>query len=166
MRWIHIPAIILAFAVACTPGSSPPSGGSSELDREREERAIREMMDRFLEARNNFDAEAVGEFFVEDYDQGNLQAGRLQIRSGAERVEEYRTAFEEGRIVNKLTQDEIHSMRFITPNVAIMDVKHVFVTPEGEPSFRNFATYVLVKREGKWRFAAVRLSPTEEQPTS
>ncbi len=153
--WLAIVAFPTLFA-GCAP---PPSGGAAEFSPEEEKVALETMMERFLEARNNFDADAIGEFFDSEYDQGNINAGRLQITSGPERVDAYRTAFAEGTIENKLEQEEVHSVRFVTPEVAIMDVEHRFTTPEGDVAFRNFATYILVKKNGKWLISAVRLSP-------
>lgn len=125
------------------------------------ETAIRATLAGYVDARNARDAAAVAEFFAEDYDQGNLSMGRLQIHSGKERADAYAEAFREGRILTRMESD-VKNFRPLADDVALLDTELAFVNEQGGHEFHNFATFVFVKREGKWLIGAVRLSPISE----
>lgn len=134
------------------------AAASSGWAQTAEQQAVEGVMASFLEARNARDAEAVSKHFAPDYDQSNLTQGTIQIRSGEERYEAYRTAFMEGRMRNDMAS-ETKSFRLLTDDVALLDAQLSFVNEDGRQALSNFATFVFVKREGEWLIGAVRMSP-------
>ena len=146
------------FLVAFVSGGIPLA---SPQEAAPEKAAVEKVLSEFLSARNARDAEAAAQFFADDYDQGNLAMGRLQIKSGRERYEAYKQAFQEGRMRNRM-DSETKNFRLLTSDVAIADVELKFINDEGRQEFVNFATFVYVQRDGKWLIGAVRLSPLAE----
>lgn len=120
--------------------------------------AVEKTMNGFIEARNARDAERTASFFADDYDQGNLAIGEVQIKSGTERYQAYERAFREGRMRNRMAF-ESNNYRLLSGDVAILDATLSFLNPDGEEELVNYATFIFVKRDGSWLIGAVRLSP-------
>ena len=154
MRFVYV---LLAVAATLLPLSA--------ASQDSEEATIRTTFSEYLTARNNQDAAAVAEFFADDYDQSNLSTGQIQIRSGKERAETYARSFREGSVRNEMTS-EIENLRMLTKDAAILDTELAFVDEDGNTTFRNFASFVFVKRDGAWLIGAVRLSPYTSSPPS
>jgi len=143
------PSLIALIAVA-----SPSLAQDISEDRT----AVEKTLNGFVEARNARDAERTAAFFADDYDQGNLAIGEVQIKSGKERYQAYERAFREGRMRNRMAS-ETQNFRLLTAEVAILDATLSFLNPDGEEELVNYATFLFVKRDGDWLIGAVRLSP-------
>ena len=145
--------IFLSFLALVLVGSS-----ASAQDNASVQAAVEDVMQGFVAARNARDAEAAAKHFADDYDQGNLSTGSIQIRSGKERYEAYRAAFMEGRLRNEM-ETATTNFRQLTENVALLDAELKFKNDSGQQQLTNFATFVFIKRDGQWLIGAVRLSP-------
>lgn len=127
--------------------------GASESD----ELAIRETSRQLVEAFDQHDAAAIGALWAEDGDYidetGEVYSGREAIMDEFDR---YFTR-NQGRTLRLC----VDSIRFITPEVAIVDgTSEVDPPPDGAPVVGRF-TSMRVKRDGKWLCAAVRESAVD-----
>ena len=140
--------LLVTFAAAAWP-QEPPS----------EEAAVRDVWKRFVEARNGRDAKAMESLFDTHYDSVNLRLGRVLITSGKERVANYAKEFAEGRLTNSM-QSNIRTVRFLTADVAIMDLEYWI---KETPALKTFLTCVTLKKNGQWWIAAIRQSRIDEE---
>jgi uncharacterized protein (TIGR02246 family) len=114
---------------------------------------LRELHRAYLAAFNKGSAEAVAAFYAPDADfigvAGDLYKGRAEI--------EKRNASFFAKNKDAKLKSPIGSIRFLTPDVAIVDRSaELSPVPEGGPQ-KVHATIVYVKRDGKWQIASVRL---------
>jgi uncharacterized protein (TIGR02246 family) len=124
---------------------------------EKDEQAIRDGSNKFVDAFNRHDAKAIGAMWTEDGDYidetGQVYSGRKAI------VEEFQRYFATNK--GRTVQVYIDMIRFLTPDVAIVDGTSVVdPPPEGPPVTGRFSS-MRVKRGGKWLVAAVRESAVE-----
>ena len=130
---------------------------TSLLASESEEQAVRETSRQLIEAFNQHDAKAIGQLWTDDGDYvdetGTVTSGREAI------VEEFEGYF--ARNKGRTLRVYVDSIRFITPEVAIVDgTSEVDPPPEGAPVIGRYTSF-RVKREGKWLLAAVRESDVD-----
>jgi uncharacterized protein (TIGR02246 family) len=139
-----------------TPASAKeaPAGGAA---READEAAIRATVEKFVEAYNLQDADAVAELFLPkaqilDADD-NAVEGRENIATlFAEVFQEHpETGIE----------IEIDSIRFIGPNLALETGVSVTVPPEGGIPEAGRYSCLHIRQDGKWSMGLVRDIPAE-----
>jgi uncharacterized protein (TIGR02246 family) len=117
----------------------------------KEEAVIREVVAKYVDARERIDPKSVEELFTSDADQlvssGEWRKGREAVVSGT--MASSRSA--EGK--RSIT---VESVRFLTADVAIADGRYELAGLAGGETRRMWTTLVL-KRTGKsWRIAAIR----------
>jgi uncharacterized protein (TIGR02246 family) len=130
--------ILLAAAVA-------PSGAQG-----RDENDIREMVQRYLDARDRGDEAGVRALFTADADQlvssGEWRRGREALvsgtiastkRGGARRI-------------------SVETIRFPTKDVAIADGRYEISGSPTQGDRRMWSTFVMVRQADGWRIAAIR----------
>jgi uncharacterized protein (TIGR02246 family) len=123
-------------------GQVSPSDGDS--------RAVRDVVARYMRARNDKDAEAVRKLFTADADQlvstGEWRKGIDNLVNGA--------AASSRKEMGK-SSIAIESLRFIDRDVALVDGRYQTTALNG--TVRNMWSTLIVKRgEGEWRIAAIR----------
>jgi uncharacterized protein (TIGR02246 family) len=114
-----------------------------------DEAAVREVVKHYVDARETRDSKAAAELFTADADQlvssGEWRKGRDALVKGAmassQRNEGKRTV-------------TVESVRFITPETAIADGRYEIAGAAG--TRRMWSTFVVTRRDGKWRIAAIR----------
>ena len=111
----------------------------------QDESAIRDLVQKYVDARNNRDAEATRALFTPDADQlvssGEWRKGLDALIRGAMAS----SAKEAGN--SSIT---VQAVRFLTPDIAIVDGRY-------ETSNRKMWSTLIVKRaSGGWRIAAIR----------
>jgi uncharacterized protein (TIGR02246 family) len=150
MRTIAFLAGVLALA-ACQPTEAPPAE-TTETASMSDEDMIRARTDEFEQAVLNADAKAIGALFVEDADlvdqAGNMHHGRLAIE------ERYQKLFE-GPYKGAQGNLEIASVRFVRPDIAVIDGTYELTglkSAEGQdlPAVKGMFTNVSVKQNGQW----------------
>ena len=118
--------------------------------RERDEAAVREVVARYMAARDAQDAAAVAALFTSDADQfttgGEWRRGREQIRTGTAESSQRNPGSR--RIM-------VESLRFITRDVALVDGPYEIGTT-GAAARRMWTTLVLVRTSEGWRISAIR----------
>jgi uncharacterized protein (TIGR02246 family) len=133
------------FVAACLLFAQPSQSQSSD------EAAIRETVQKYLDAREQNDPSAVGALFTADADQlvssGEWRKGRSELVKG--------TLASSQRTGGQRTI-AIESIRFIVPDVAIADGRYELSGLAGGARRRMWTTLVLKRDPAGWRIAAIR----------
>lgn len=139
------PVLVVAAGVfLASAGVSAQTASSSG-----EEAAVREVVRRYVNARELKDPAAIEALFTADADQrttsGEWRRGRAQVVPGTL----------ESSTRNPGTRNiTVQAIRFVTPDVAIADGPYEISGPTG--TRRMWATLVLKRDTGGWRIAAIR----------
>jgi uncharacterized protein (TIGR02246 family) len=139
LAWALMPALL---------AQQPPSGGA--------EAAVRDVVGRYVAAREARDPEAVAALFTSDADQlttaGEWRRGRDTIRAG--------TAESSDR--NPGTRRiSVETIRFVTADVALVDGPYEISAADAAAARRMWTTLVLVRTAEGWRISAIRnMAPT------
>ena len=137
-------------------GLSAPSCAAFAQQRASDENAIRSQVKALEGALNTRDAIGGAGLFAEDGDQIVLSSSLYRGRSTIERAyREKRLAIPEGKHILITVQ----SVRFISPDVALVDVEGQLV--ETPSTSKDRAFYVMVRRGGSWHIAALRVFAPE-----
>src|SRR5262249_23528752 len=106
----------------------------------------------FVEAFHKGDAKALAAFWTADGDYVDQTGHSLKGREAIEK------AFKEFFAENKglKVRIESHSLRFVTPDVAIEDGMTSTMAADGSPPSRARYTIVHVKKDGQWLLSSVR----------
>jgi uncharacterized protein (TIGR02246 family) len=145
---------ILAAAVCCLL-ISPVLSGQSPDGRTRDEAAVRDVVRRYVEARERRQAAEIEALFTQDADQyttgGEWRRGRAAVVQG--------TLQSSARNPGTRTI-QVESVRFITSDVAIADGPYVIASGGADPR-RMWTTIVATREGGVWKIAAIRnIAPT------
>ena len=144
MRTAALVFFLLALGGAATHGQG-------RLGTAADEAAILRNRDAQNAAYNNHDAKAYAALAAVDADRID-GAGTYSGREGIERY------YANGMKANPSTvKDEVRSVRFLTAEVAMLEVDNVITRP-GRIT-RNHASFVYVKRNGRWEMVAQRVIP-------
>jgi uncharacterized protein (TIGR02246 family) len=143
--------MLLIAACAAQPGSQERAG---------DEAAIRAQLAAMEAAWNERDAAALAALYTADGDAILLlnpqrMAGQNAIRGAAEAGSFFPLAGTPDRRISL----DVEGIRFISSDVAIADATARFLA--GEPA-QTRPTYVMVRRDGTWRIAALRVLPAEQ----
>lgn len=129
----------------------PPLLAQQPAPAAADEAAVRDVIARYMAARDARDPAAVEALFTSDADQlttsGEWRRGRDQIRSGT--ADSSRRNPGERRI-------SIDTVRFVTPDVAIVDGPYAITAAGAASARRMWTTIVLVRTAGGWRISAIR----------
>ena len=118
-----------------------------------DQQAIREVMDRFVDAWNHHDARAFAAVFAEDADFTNWRGIGA---SGRSKIEEFHAPIFATIFKNSHQKYTDIKTRFIRPDVAVVDVRWELtglLDPQGNPhSDRNgLLSFVMAKDAGRWQ---------------
>src|SRR6202022_5009609 len=100
--------------------SSAPSQTATPSNREQDEKAIKDVLIRFVEAWTPHDAKAFSMVFAEDADLTNVRGMGAHGRAEVEKMHAPRFATNFKDSNQKITETKI---RFITPDVAAVDAR-------------------------------------------
>lgn len=115
------------------------------------EAPIREIVSKYVEAREKIDPKAVEALFTSDADQ-LVSSG--EWRKGREAV--VRGAMASSRSTGGKRTITVEQVRFVTPDVAIADGRYELTGLSGGSTRSMWATLVLKKTDSGWRIAAIR----------
>ncbi len=137
----------LVFASQCLAQNS---GGKGQA-RNRDEAAIREVVAKYVDAREKIDPKAVEELFTGDADQlvssGEWRKGREAVVKGT---------MASSRSSGGKRTITVESVRFVSSDVAIADGRYELTGLAGGTN-RSMWTTLVLKRAGKvWRITAIR----------
>lgn len=122
-----------------------PAGGTGE------EAAIREVVQKYVDARENKNAQAIEGLFTNDADQlvssGEWRKGRSEVVRG--------TLASSQRSGGKRAIT-ITSIRFVASSVALADGRYEITELAGGESRKMWTTLILIRGSDGWRIAAIR----------
>jgi uncharacterized protein (TIGR02246 family) len=126
-----------------------------------DEAAIRDIVDKYVDARERIDPKAVEELFTSDADQlvssGEWRRGRDAVVRG--------TMASSSRTGGKRTIT-LETVRLVSPDVAIADGRYELTGLAGGATRRMWTTFVLKRAEKGWRISAIRnMLPATPAPT-
>jgi uncharacterized protein (TIGR02246 family) len=134
---------LLAVGVVCVAMTIPLGA------QQRDETAVRDVVARYMAARESRDAPALERLFTSDADQhttaGEWRRGRAAVIPGS---------LESSKRNAGTRTIRVESVRFVTPDVAIADGPYEIVSPAGTRSM--WTTIVLARQSDGWRIAAIR----------
>jgi uncharacterized protein (TIGR02246 family) len=148
---------LLAATCVCCVLAVPALFGQQPATRSGDETAVREVVRKYVSARDLSDAAAIEALFTSDADQqttsGEWRRGRAQIVPGT---------LESSRRNAGTRTITVESVRFVTPDVAIADGPYEISAPAGGAVRRMRATIVVRRDPDAWRIAAIRnMVPTQ-----
>ena len=130
-----------AVGVLCLIVTQSPTAQNRAVD----ENAVRDVVARYMDAREQRDARALEALFTDDADQvttgGEWRRGRQNVVQGAQASSERNPGSR--RII-------VEAVRFVAPGVALADGRYEIGTE------RNRTTLVLTRGGDAWRIAAIR----------
>jgi uncharacterized protein (TIGR02246 family) len=140
---------ILCCLVSLTPWLAQDKAGRRSA--QTDEAAIREIVSKYVDARERIDPKAVEELFTSDADQlvssGEWRKGRDAVVRG--------TMASSNSTGGKRTIT-VESVRFVTPDVAIADGRYELTGLAGGAKRNMWTTLVLKRTDKGWRISAIR----------
>jgi uncharacterized protein (TIGR02246 family) len=132
--------------------------GQSPAPPSVEDAAIREVVRKYVDARERRDPALLAALFTEDADQLTT-AG--EWRKGRENVVRGGLASSQANPGSR--KIAIETVRFVSPGVALADGRYEITGTDGAAPRRMWTTFVLTRdRPGEWRVAAIRnMAPTD-----
>ena len=116
-----------------------------------DEAPVREVVSKYVEAREQLDRKAVEGLFTSDADQlvssGEWRKGRDAVVRGA---------MASSQSTGGKRTITVEQVRFLTPDVAIADGRYELTGLSGGATRSMWATLVLKKTDAGWRIAAIR----------
>lgn len=124
---------------------------ASALLAQSDEAAVREVVRKYVDARDHGDAQAIEGLFTSDADQlvstGEWRKGLDQVVKG--------TMASSQSSQGKRTI-AIEQVRFLAPGIAIADGRYEIAGAAGTDSRKMWTTLILKRGSGGWRIAAIR----------
>jgi len=117
----------------------------------QDEEAVIRLLNDYSDARNHRDVDAMAPLFSEDADTRNSVGALRQFKS---EIEDLRTMMKYHDDLR--AKRTIDSIRFLTPEIALVDGFAQWSGALGNTPSKTMATMILRKEDGKWRIVAVR----------
>jgi uncharacterized protein (TIGR02246 family) len=116
-----------------------------------DEAAVRDVVRRYVDARDRKDAKAIEALFTADADQlvssGEWRKGRDAVVRGT------MASSESSGGKRTIT---VEAVRFVTPEAALADGRYEIAGLAGAPARRMWSTFLMVRTPEGWRIAAIR----------
>ncbi len=116
-----------------------------------EEAAVREVVQKYVDAREHMDARAIEALFTSDADQlvstGEWRKGRSEVVRGT---------LASSRSTGGKRTITVTSVRFVAPGVAIADGRYEIAGLAGGGTRAMWTTLLLTRGAGGWRITAIR----------
>ena len=136
--------------LALMVGMTPASAGTAEANASDED-AIKDVVARYVDARDRKDAKATEALFTADADQlvssGEWRKGRDAVVRGT------MASSESSGGKRTIT---VETVRFVTPDAALADGRYEIAGLNGAPPRRMWSTFLIVRTPEGWRIAAIR----------
>ena len=136
--------------LALMVGMTPASAGTAEANAS-DEAAIKDVVARYVDARDRKDAKATEALFTADADQ-LVSSG--EWRKGREAVVRGTMASSESSGGKRTIT--VETVRFVTPGAALADGRYEIAGLNGAPPRRMWSTFLIVRTPESWRIAAIR----------
>jgi len=137
--------LMMAAALWAQAGAGAAAGGSGD------ETAIRELVQKYMDARDQQDPRAIEALFTSDADQlvssGEWRKGRSDVVKGT------MASSQSSGGKRSIT---VTSIRFVAPGVALADGRYELTGLAGGATRNMWTSLVLTRGAGGWRIAAIR----------
>jgi uncharacterized protein (TIGR02246 family) len=133
---------------------------ASDKARDAEDKAIRGVAQAYVKAYNAHDAAAIAGLFTTDAQIVDAEGHAMQGRADIQQV--FAGIFQE--FPKATTSVTIHSIRYLSPSLAVEDGTATVVLVPNEPGEPNRYTVVHVKQDGKWLMASALDLPSDNAP--
>lgn len=143
---MRLMATALAVGIMASPVVAQQTGARST-----DEAAVRETVQRYMDARNARDPRAIEALFTIDADQHTTSG---QWRRGLEQI--VPGTLDSSRRNPGMRTITIESVRFVASDVALADGRYEIATDAAGPARTMWTTLVLARDSGGWRIAAIR----------
>jgi uncharacterized protein (TIGR02246 family) len=148
--FLFAPLIAALISTAAADQSSP---SESTPNQEESEKAIRQVLTRFVEAWNHHDAKAFSMVFAEDADFTNVRGMSAHGRTEIEKFHapRFSTNFKDSN--QKMIEAKV---RFITPDVAAVDARWEmtgakrYTDGQKIPLRKGLLNFVMTRQAGQW----------------
>jgi uncharacterized protein (TIGR02246 family) len=149
-------SIIIVGGIIAALGCAQSAGNSSQ------ESAIRDLVQKYVNARNSRDADATRSLFTTDADQlvstGEWRKGIDSLIKGAMASSMKETG---------TSSISVESVRFLEPDIAIADGRYETTTAGNSANRKMWTTLVMKRTDAGWRIAAIRnMLPSPNTPPS
>ncbi len=133
-------------------------------DTKQDEEALRQILSEYEYAFNKHDPHKMASFWTED---GDLITIWGELATNRNDVKKILTKNMEGIFKNASLVESVEYIRFVNPNVALIDVDSVISHMKDNQGkelapLTNHGFYVLAKRNGKWQIVAFRAYALKE----
>lgn len=125
--------------------------GFAQVMKDNSDKEIRQVIQRYMDARNHIDVAALRQLFTPDADQ-LVSTG--QWRRGLDNLIEGATA--SSKKENGQSVVTIESIRLPSHNVAIVDGRYETTTAGASNPRKMWSTFVLIRTGNEWRISAIR----------
>ena len=144
-------------AVATTTATQAAPAAASTSASEQDDAAVREVVRRYVNAREARDPAAIGALFTADADQlvssGEWRRGREALVKGT---------LASSASTGGTRAIVVETVRLLGPEVAIADGRYEISGLAGGAVRRMWSSFVMVKQDGAWRISAIRnMAPTQ-----
>src|ERR1035437_800323 len=144
-------SLFLIACPACRAQTPPPVIVPAATANAGDEAAIKDVVARYVDARDRKDAKATESLFTADADQlvssGDWRKGRDAVVRGA------MASSESSGGKRTIT---VEAVRFPTPGVALADGRYEIAGLAGAPPRRMWSTFLITRTPDGWRIAAIR----------
>ena len=144
MHLVTIPGVLICMLTGL-PGAGQVSSGNPD------ETGIRKVVQAYVDARNQGNAEATRSLFTEDADQlvstGEWRKGLDALTKGA---------MASSRKEAPKSSIQVESIRFIEPDVAIVDGRYETLNAATGGARKMWTTLLMKRTGGGWRITAIR----------
>ena len=135
--------LLVIACAACTAQTTPSSA--------RDEAAVKDVVARYVDARDRKDPKATEALFTPDADQlvssGEWRKGREAVVSGT------MASSESSGGKRTIT---VETVRFVAPGAALADGRYEIAGTGGAPPRRMWSTFLITRTSDGWRIAAIR----------
>ena len=143
----RLAAVFVSLALA----AAVPLLAQENADSEADQAAIRDVVQKYEDARDHRDRQALESLLTEDADQlvssGEWRRGRAELVSGmlasSQRNPGERTI-------------TVEAIRFLAPDLALADGRYVIAGAAGDDPRNMWTSILLSRQDGDWRIAAIR----------
>jgi uncharacterized protein (TIGR02246 family) len=125
-------------------------GVTAVIGASEDELAIRSVLARATAAFNRHSANLTPEGYSDDFDAVNPAGGR--VAGKPDLGEAFKTYLKNAR-----KTETVQRVRFIRPDVALVDAEYEFTGTDIRPDPKGFETIVLVKQNDRWVITALRM---------
>jgi uncharacterized protein (TIGR02246 family) len=144
-------AVVMLLALATGPTLPVGSAHTSAPGEAAVEEAVRDLVGRYVDARERRDRTAIRRLFTADADQltssGEWRRGRDQVVEGA---------LASSARTGGTRSIQVEHVRMLAPGVALADGRYDISGLEGGSTRRMWTTFVLRLDDGGWKIAAIR----------